>query len=221
MKIADDEFNRELSKYLTSRRTKGKRVHVQIYDAIKETGKKFGKLKFPKPESEPEIVDIPPEEEKEEPKLEEEYKELEDLEEEVREEKKSFWNILMNFFKAKEKNELEAEEKEEVEELKDEYDDLDEMEEDVEDLEEQIDEKKESIFKKLLNVFKAKPKNEVEEFDEMLELNEDVKDVIKTLTKWIKELPPEKIKQFKESDDFKKYKEVLSNYNLIKKEEKE
>jgi hypothetical protein len=216
LKIADNEFNRDMSKYITSRKNKGKKIHVQVYDAIKETRKKLGSIGFSKSKTELEVFDMPAEDKQEDVALDEEYKELEDLEKKVKEEKKSFWNILMNFFKTQPKEEGQMEE---VEELKEEYEDLDDMEEDVEELEEQIEEKKESIFKKLLNVFKTNPKDEVEEFDEMLDLNEDVKEVIKILTNWIKQLPLDKLKEFKNSEDFQKYKEVLNNYNLIKKKQ--
>ncbi|MBD3204069.1 hypothetical protein GF327_07260 [Candidatus Woesearchaeota archaeon] len=47
-------------------------------------------------------------------------------------------------------------------------------------------------------------------------LPEDVKNIIKIQHKWINKLPSEKIKEFKKSEDFKLYKDILQKYNLIK-----
>ena len=46
---------------------------------------------------------------------------------------------------------------------------------------------------------------------------EDIKQTIKILHKWLEKLPPEKINQFKRSEDFQKYKESLDRLGLIKK----
>jgi hypothetical protein len=48
-------------------------------------------------------------------------------------------------------------------------------------------------------------------------LPEDVKDVLKLSLKWIQELPPSRLKEFKNSPDFAKYKDVLVKYNVAKK----
>ena len=46
---------------------------------------------------------------------------------------------------------------------------------------------------------------------------EDLKEVVKILHKWIEKLPSDKINQFKRSDDFVKYKELLDKHGMIKK----
>ena len=195
----------------------GKPLHIQVYDTIKHTKKKIFNFNTKKPEEDM-IVGFNYDKEREEAEeLEEGYEELEDLEEEVREEKKNFWQIVKNFFVTETKKEdLDEGEMKEIERLEEEYEDLDEMEEDVEELEEQIDRKKENIFKRMFGMFKFEPKEEIDEFEEEFELNEDIKDIIKILTNWIKQLPPEKLKSFKESEDFERYKEILKRYNLIK-----
>ena len=166
----------------------GKPLHIQVYDTIKHTKKKIFNFNTKKPEEDM-IVGFNYDKEREEAEeLEEGYEELEDLEGEMKE----------------------------IERLEEEYEDLDEMEEDVEELEEQIDRKKENIFKRMFGMFKFEPKEEIDEFEEEFELNEDIKDIIKILTNWIKQLPPEKLKSFKESEDFERYKEILKRYNLIK-----
>jgi len=45
---------------------------------------------------------------------------------------------------------------------------------------------------------------------------DDLKEVLKLQHKWINKLPPEKISEFKESEDFQKYTDVLRKYGLIK-----
>ncbi len=216
MKITSDDFNRDLSRYISSRRKLGKPFHVQVYDAIKQTKKRLTYIKPSKAEEkEEEPLEI--EVESEEPEeIKEEY---EEIEEEIKKEKKPFWSFFTNIFKTEPKEVAEEipEEKEETEELEEEYKDLEEMEEDVEELEGEIEEKKESVFRRLFDIFKTEPKEEIiEEVREEYTLNEDVKDTLKILTNWLKQLPPEKLIKLKESDDFAKIKDVLKKYNLIK-----
>ncbi|MFP4524206.1 MAG: hypothetical protein ACLFO2_02755 [Candidatus Woesearchaeota archaeon] len=47
--------------------------------------------------------------------------------------------------------------------------------------------------------------------------DEDVKDVLKLVHKWLEELPPAKLNEFKQSEDFRRYKSVLEKYGLIRK----
>ena len=214
MKIAGDEFNRELSKYISSRRTLGKPFHVQVYNVIKQTKSRLTNINFPKPkEKEEEAVEIEIEETEPTEEAEEDIK----IEEEVKKENKPFWSFFTDIFKTEPKLAEPEENLEEAEELEEEYKDLEGMEEDVEELEDEIEEKKESVFRRLFNIFKTKPKEEIiEEVQDEYTLNEDVKDALKILTNWLKQLPPEKLKRFKESPDFEKYKEILKKYNLIK-----
>ncbi|NTV23083.1 MAG: hypothetical protein HGA85_01755 [Nanoarchaeota archaeon] len=47
-------------------------------------------------------------------------------------------------------------------------------------------------------------------------IQEDVKAVLKIQNKWLLKLPPEEIREFKNSEDYKVYKDTLKKYNLIK-----
>jgi hypothetical protein len=105
-----------------------------------------------------------------------------------------------------------------------------ELEDDVEEIEaeepaQQKPEKKGGGIKGFFKKFKS-DKPHIEEIDEEGpadmegELPEEVKDVLKTTLKWIQELPPARLKDFKNSPDFEKYKEVLVKYKVAKQVEK-
>lgn len=48
-------------------------------------------------------------------------------------------------------------------------------------------------------------------------VNEDIKEVLKLQNKWLSKLPSKTIREFKESDDYKRIKALLEKNNLIKK----
>ena len=50
-----------------------------------------------------------------------------------------------------------------------------------------------------------------------VDLNEDLKDALKIQNKWLQKLSGDKIREFKGSGDYKRYKEILEKYDLIKK----
>ncbi len=60
------------------------------------------------------------------------------------------------------------------------------------------------------------PEEYAEEESERLMLEEDVKDVLKIMHDWIEELPADKKKEFKQSEDFEKYKNLLDKMDLLK-----
>jgi len=227
VKISKEEFNKEMNKYIHSRRIIGKPIHVQIYDLIKDSRKKPSKIQFSPAEKDAaiEIVD-------EEPEITtESYESGDELEEsakKAKKERKPFWSFL-NFGRGKKKDKQEkvigqeettegvVADEEKV--LEEEYEDLEEVEENIDEAKEEVEEKKENIFRRLVNMFsfyKKKREDENIEQEDGESLNDDVKETLKILTEWIKKLPPEKMKQFKESDDFVKYKDVLKKYGLIK-----
>ncbi len=86
------------------------------------------------------------------------------------------------------------------------------------------EEKKGGIFEWLSSIFKGKQEDEMENTleeesfipEEKNELSEDVQEVLKLSFKWLQELRPSKLREFKFSDDFKKYKEVLVKYGIAK-----
>ena len=49
-------------------------------------------------------------------------------------------------------------------------------------------------------------------------LKEDTRHVLKSIHKWLSKLSPEHIDSFRRSPDFIKYKEILEEYDLIKKD---
>jgi len=124
---------------------------------------------------------------------------------------------------------LTLEEKNELEAMEGEIEAFEAEESELEALEEEIEEKRESLlvnFFRKLNFFKRKNHQEEEyvegfdssEFEEPKKpkLNEDVKEVLKIAHSWIDKLGPRYKKAFKDSDDFKKYKEILTQYDLVK-----
>ncbi|MBU0757655.1 MAG: hypothetical protein KKF44_06300 [Nanoarchaeota archaeon] len=139
--------------------------------------------------------------------------------------KEPFYRKIFNLFGRKkteiirEIDEFEEEVEKDIEEA---TDDMDEFEE-----EETIAANKPGFFQKLIRLFRFSydeydaPSDEEEAiYDELdqknFELPDDVKEIIKIQHKWIQKLAPDKKKEFKESMDFEKYKDMLSKYNLIK-----
>ncbi|MFP4117853.1 MAG: hypothetical protein ACLFTR_02925 [Candidatus Woesearchaeota archaeon] len=59
--------------------------------------------------------------------------------------------------------------------------------------------------------------DDVDEKDQWEEFRNDLRDVITITYKIMKKVPPETIKNFKKSDDFKKYVGILDKYDLIRK----
>lgn len=48
-------------------------------------------------------------------------------------------------------------------------------------------------------------------------VDEDVKDMLRICVSWVNMLPPEKLQDIKRSDDFRKFKDLLDQYGLLKK----
>lgn len=57
--------------------------------------------------------------------------------------------------------------------------------------------------------------------EEQPTLPEDVKEAIRTLHRWLEKLPAKRLEEFKASEDFQQYKEVLTKYGLVKKREEQ
>ena len=87
--------------------------------------------------------------------------------------------------------------------------------------EEEIEERREGVLKKFfkkLNFSKNEPEDDEPE-EEAVQSNandEEMKEFLKNMHTWITQLPPETLKEFKESKDFELYTKVLKKYNLIK-----
>lgn len=138
--------------------------------------------------------------------------------------------FFKNLLKSKKTREIEAaiqKEKEEIahtetlEEMKDEYEELDEIEKEIEEEKEMLLTK---ILRKLrlINNFDEEEKKDdelspEEQFKLQLDLVlDDMKKLSKISHKWISRLSKLQLKKFKESDDFKEYKDILKRNKLIK-----
>ena len=102
--------------------------------------------------------------------------------------------------------------------------DIEETVEVTEETEEELDEPVSTPRRSLISwLFRRRPK--YEEFDdeenEVMTADpenneEDYREAIKILHKWVEKLDPHTLNQFKRSEDFGKYKEVLAKLKLIK-----
>ena len=100
-----------------------------------------------------------------------------------------------------------------------------EVEAEVEEMDEEAyEERQEGIVKRVLVSLGLSRRmredaDEEEEVSGVNEINEReyLKDVIRTLHKWLEKLPPEQIRAFRNSEDFQKYKDALEKLGMIKK----
>ncbi|MBN2422441.1 hypothetical protein JXB41_04400 [Candidatus Woesearchaeota archaeon] len=179
IKITQQEFNKELDRYLSTKVRKG---------ALKK-------------KAESEIIASDSDFEKES--------------QEFCKEREPFYRRIFNIFMPKKQAEI-IRETENGEEL----DSFQEQTEESKEEEEIKPKKEKDIISKILDFFRFTHDEyeefPAEEYKEQPVLDEDIKKVIKIQHKWINQLTKEKIKEFKKSEDFETYKEVLSKYNLIK-----
>jgi len=105
---------------------------------------------------------------------------------------------------------------------------LEEAEHEIEETDEQIQDlerKRDSLWTKFLKSMRASRSSAEDDGSDgdyggevsVASTDEDVKDVLKLVHKWLEELPPAKLNEFKQSEDFRKYKSVLEKYGLIRK----
>ena len=110
---------------------------------------------------------------------------------------------------------------------------LEDMEHEVEETDEQIqdlEKKRDSLWTRFLKSMRSSrgsSEDEEESGEDSREqsgeasvahADEDVKEVLKLVHGWLEQLPHGKLNEFKQSDDFRKYKAVLEKYGLIKRE---
>jgi flagellar biosynthesis GTPase FlhF len=120
-----------------------------------------------------------------------------------------------------------------IEEAREINEEVEPMAEEIEEIDEEIhelEEKREGLVTKFLNFFFGNNSSKSEEegisqeeinsalakntSHEALEM--ETREVLKITHKWISRLPPEHLTQFRNSEDFRKYKDCLHKYNLIK-----
>ncbi|MBC8500861.1 MAG: hypothetical protein ISS25_02295 [Nanoarchaeota archaeon] len=165
--------------------------------------------------------------------MEEEVPELQENQVHVEYEEPSLFRKIIRWrrrYKLRElEEELTEEEKENLEELEGEIEALEQEESELEAMEEEVEDRKGNLLTRLMqkiNIFKAQHEDEyVEGFDEeeamqITQMDEDIKDVLKIAHTWVDKLPAKHKKEFKDSEDFEKYKTILMKYGLIKEKEK-
>lgn len=94
-------------------------------------------------------------------------------------------------------------------------DEKSEIEEDKKDLEEFAEKQSKGFLTSFRNWFSVDNNKEVQE--ESPAMSNDVKEILKIGNKWLAKLPANVMKDFKNSDDYEKYKETLKRYKLVKK----
>jgi len=155
-------------------------------------------------------------------KIKNKFHSVDELEEEPRPKRKKQYSFLSRIFRRRIPSEEEIEE--EIGTLsKKEATDLEMEEERIEDaqeLDEDLEEQRESMITRFLRKLRlyrrAQYEEDYEEVEEKPIVDEEMKELLKTLHKWLEQLPYDKKEQFKRSEDFVKYKESLRKYGLIK-----
>ena len=97
---------------------------------------------------------------------------------------------------------------------------LEEMEhemKEVDDEVEELEEKREGILGRFLKKMRGEKEMPEDLEDATPEIDPEVREVLKTLHKWLGKLSPGDLRAFKQSPDFAQYKALLEKYNLIKK----
>jgi hypothetical protein len=206
VKIGDKDFNRELMGYI------GKRRSLE---------KKGFRIKFPSQKKVEPVPEVGPGE------VKVEYKQP------------GFLGKLFSFRRgmikeAERSEDLSPEEMAKLRSMEDDIEDTEhkimEKEEEVKEIrqeEEELVQKRENMltgFFSKINVFKRKRMDDTadvpeEEIEDVPTLDPDVIDVLKSMHAWLNELPPAKKRDFKAGSDFKKYKEVLEKYGLVRKKQ--
>lgn len=117
-----------------------------------------------------------------------------------------------------ERRELKRQNEREMEVMEDEI-------EEIHETEEVMEVQREGIVTRFLKKLRLSSRDEYIEDEEEMEVaverraiasEEKCKETIKIVHKWLEQLPPEKLDQFKRSEDFVKYKQTLKELGLIK-----
>jgi hypothetical protein len=102
---------------------------------------------------------------------------------------------------------------------------LTEMEEELEQIQEaedELEEEREGILKRFFRrlwMAGRKEQNEdivLEEAEQPSIIEEEIKEVLKDIHKWLENLPKDKKAEFRKSEDFRKYKDLLKKLGMIK-----
>lgn len=189
IKISSGSFNSEMDNYLS-------------------------KVKKPLAPKKPKKTKL--EEEAKEMKAAEDAKDFKVEEKEYYTEKKPFFQKIIDFIAGPDDDEEDIMNKEEkAKEEKEDYEDEKELEEYSE------KSSRKGVFSSIRQWFagdgeKASETKTAEASPQEHAISDDIKEVIKIQNRWLMKLPVKTIKDFKDSEDYRVYKETLRKYNLIK-----
>lgn len=134
------------------------------------------------------------------------------------EDRPSFWSKMFSTRRIEAK--MPKEEVAEVHEIEEEIEAADQEIKDAEDIEKTAEIRKERLltrlFRKMRGAGKEKEFPEEAEEAAMPVLDEDIKEILKITFTWINKLPKSKLREFRSSEDFEKYKVILMKYGLVK-----
>jgi len=210
------ELDKDISSYITGLRKKDKRVLIDFLKKLKR------KKRAPKAELHPEVETYGPVHE--EPKKTREIEEKEDaeLEQEFEEtvKRRSFWSWLSSKLSSGKSYDDEDEFVEEPEKMEYKKEEIVEEAPASELEEEYVEEiQRQGWVSRLVGkIFvKSREEDELEDAaDEIAEDIQDMKTIAEIATKVMKKLPSEEMKEFKKSDEFLIFKEILRKRELIK-----
>lgn len=147
----------------------------------------------------------------------------------VEEREPSFWSRLFKREPEPISEDLTPEERVKLEAMEHELEAVDEMESADPEHKELYEEEKQSLLERMFQTMRLfRHRHQVEEEAEMVmeaedtleeekaQMDEDVKDVLKITHKWLGKLTKRNREEFMESDDYKRYKEVLEKHGLAK-----
>ncbi len=129
------------------------------------------------------------------------------------------WRVF-SLFKKKERVYVEDDEEDVDEDFSEEEAEI----EAIDELEEDLEERREGVLRRFFRKLRLSGRRRVED-EEVLEAEEsefeseeldDVREALKVTHRWLEELPPETLEQFKRSEDFEKYKSALKRLGMIK-----
>ena len=238
MDMSKGDFNKELNSYLKTRVKPVKKVRVSkkgndyrfkssdeevpnmkegevlviegdknIVDKIISLFKKKNKKEVAKEPVVQEIDEATPEEKKE---FEEEMKEIDT------ETNEGIIAKILGFFRIKVEKE-EIDELETEEQFEEKIEEIEKKEEEIEAEEEEIKAEKKSLISRLMGMFNKKEDVDMSSYENE-ELKNDLKEIAKIATDVMKKLDGEELRKFKQSEDFKKFMEILKNNKLVKEE---
>ncbi len=103
-----------------------------------------------------------------------------------------------------------------------EFSEMEEELEQIHEVEEELEEERENVLKKFFRKLWYSDREVVDEEEivgeeaQIANSDEETREVLKGLHKWLESLPRDKKSEFKKSEDFKRYKDLLQRLGMIK-----